>query len=741
MRVLVLGLGGREQAIAWACRRHGHDVRLADGLGDASVDDTDLVIPGPEAALAAGAADECARRSVPCFGPTSALAQIESSKGFARALAHQLGIPGPAFARFDPGSSPTTFDDARTWWKQLGAPVVIKLDGLAAGKGVVVPESDGETEAALIDAVASGAFVLEERISGPEFSLLALCDGTTAAALPLAQDHKRIGEGDVGPNTGGMGAYAPAPIAHQPSDLLATFVTPVVDHFAAAGTPYVGVIYAGIMLTSAGPKLIEYNARFGDPEAQALLPLLETDLAELLLAATHGDITSVPLRVRTASCVAVVAAAAGYPGSPDAGAVITDAWSNDREIDALRFDAGVIDGKVAGGRVLATVGVGNDLGEARRIAYDRMAAIRFDGMKVRRDIAWRAPGASFTSYADAGVDIDEGARAVAEMRDAVESTHDVGSGRGVLHGLGSFGGVFSAKAITELDDPVLVASTDGVGTKVELAARLGRVRGVGIDIVNHCIGDVLVQNARPLFFLDYIAASVIDADMVAEIVKGMAEACRAANCAVLGGETAEMPGVYQPGAFDIAGTLIGVADKAELLPRDDVAAGDALIGIASSGPHTNGYSLLRKVFEWVPMEITPSGMNRPLGEALLEPHRNYLDPLRAALAGGPAVSRVKALAQITGGGLPENLPRVLPEGVGADIDISSWPMPPLFRLVRELTPQISTDELYRTLNMGIGMVVVCAPGDVDAVQELIPETTWQIGELVAGERRVTLRNG
>lgn len=743
MKVLVLGGGGREQTIAWACRRSGHDVRLAADLGDASREDTDLVIPGPEAVLVAGAADEAARRGIPCFGPTAALAALEGSKGYARQLAHDLGIPGPRFARFDPATSSTIVEDARRWWRELGCQVVVKLDGLAAGKGVVVPDSNGETDAAIIEAAAAGAFVLEERISGPECSLLALCDGTSAVALPLAQDHKRIGEGDVGPNTGGMGAYAPAPVPYDPADLLATFVQPVVDSFAAAGTPYVGVIYAGLMLTTDGPRLIEYNARFGDPEAQAVLPLITTDLAELALAATRGDINSVPLEVSNLSAVTVVAAAVGYPNTPESGALITDRSADTPSDTALRFDAGVATGgdgqRVAGGRVLAITGLGTDLGSARRTAYDRMTAIHFDGMQVRRDIAWRAPGAAFTSYADAGVDIDEGARAVDQMKASVESTHDVGSGRGVLHGLGSFGGVFSGAAIKELDDPVLVASTDGVGTKVELAARLGRVRGVGTDIVNHCIGDVLVQNARPLFFLDYIAASVLDADMVAEIVTGMAEACRIANCAVLGGETAEMPGVYQPGAFDIAGTLIGVADKSVLLPRPDVSAGDVLIGVASSGPHTNGYSLLRKVFEWAPMDVTPAGMDRPLGDALLEPHRNYLDPLRAALEGGPSGSKVKALAQITGGGLPENLPRVLPDGVGASIDISSWPTPPLFELVRELTPQMSTDELYRTLNMGIGMVVVCSADDADDVQSQIPETTWRIGELVAGDRAVTLR--
>jgi phosphoribosylaminoimidazole synthetase len=329
-----------------------------------------------------------------------------------------------------------------------------------------------------------------------------------------------------------------------------------------------------------------------------------------------------------------------------------------------------------------------------------------------------------TSYAAAGVDIDEGIRAVQKMTGAIERT----LGPDVLRGVGSFGGVFSAKAITAMDDPVLVASTDGVGTKVELAARAGMVRGVGADIVNHCIDDVLVQSARPLFFLDYIAASELDADLVAEVVTGMAEACEAAGCALLGGETAEMPGVYAPGAFDIAGTLIGVAERSRLLPRDDVAAGDVLIGVASSGPHTNGYSFLRKLFQWLPLDCVPAGLDRPLGEALLEPHRSYLRVLGPAIDGG----LVKALAHITGGGLPENLPRVLPDGIDAHVRLGSWPVPPLFRLVGELATGVDTHELHRMLNMGIGMVVVCDPAVVDDVQASIPEQTWIIGELMSG---------
>ena len=719
MRVVVVGNGGREAAIAHACRRHGHDVSIEatfDPLQDGLVD---LVIVGPETALADGTADRCRAGGVPCFGPTAGLARLESSKAHTRVLATRLGLPSP---RFHIGSD---VDVALAWWRELAAAVVVKADGLAAGKGVVVPAGDTETESAIRNAAAAGTFVIEERLVGPEISLLAFCDGSTARPLPLAQDHKRIGEGDTGPNTGGMGAYAPAPCNLSADELAAAFVQPVLDHFVALGERYVGILYAGLMLTSDGPKLLEFNCRFGDPEAQALLPLLDDDLAEVALACVHGRLADRPLRIRPGAACTVVAAAPGYPAAPVLGATITglDLPGNGR---ALVFPAAVQahqDGSasVNGGRVLAVTGLGDDLAGARDAAYAAIARISFDGMQVRRDIAWRAPAASLRSYAAAGVDIDEGARAVAAMRTAVERTH----GPAVLAGVGSFGGAFSGAAIKAMDDPVLVASTDGVGTKVELAARLGRYGGVGIDIVNHCIDDVLVQGARPLFFLDYVASSRLHADRVAEVVTGMARACEQAGCALLGGETAEMPGVYADGAFDIAGTLVGVVERRNLLPTRTVAPGDVLIGLASSGPHTNGYSLLRQVFAWLPMDAVPPGFTEPLGDALLAPHRSYLDVLRSPLESG----NVKALAHITGGGLPENLPRVLPAGCRAIVELGSWPMPPLFELVRSVATELPTAELYRTLNMGIGMVVVCAPEDATDLQAAIGEPTWVIGRL------------
>jgi phosphoribosylamine--glycine ligase/phosphoribosylaminoimidazole synthetase len=742
LTVLVVGSGGREHALAHALSASPQCARLIVAPGNGGIDaerwplavddveaiaqrcvteGVDLVVIGPEAALAAGLADACHARGIAVFGPQRDLARLESSKAFARQLAEELGLPGPRSATFQPGD----LDGARRWIAELGAAVVVKQSGLAAGKGVVVPADDAETDDALTAALAMGEVVLEERLTGPECSLISLCDGTRSVPLPIAQDHKRIGEGDTGPNTGGMGAYAPAPVGFSAQELNARFIQPIIDHLAAAGTPYVGVLYAGLMLTSKGPRLLEYNCRFGDPEAQVVLPLIEGDLLELLMACTRGHLTSDAVVVAGGAALGVVVASAGYPASVTTGEVIDLTVPHDAH--SMVFHAGTeqADGRVvtAGGRVLTCVGVGDTLAEARDRAYATVDGVSFPGAQYRRDIGWRAAAAQLHSYAAAGVDIDEGGRAVELLRDSVART----TTPAVLAGVGSFGGALDVSFLKNFEHPVLVASTDGVGTKVELAARTRRLRGVGVDIVNHCINDVLVQRARPLFFLDYLASSQLVAADVAEVVAGIADACEASGCVLLGGETAEMPGVYAPGAFDIAGTLVGVAERAELLPRPDVAVGDVLVGVASSGPHTNGYSFLRRLFDWLPLDAQPEPLERPLVDALLEPHRSYLPVLAAALA----TEAVKALVHITGGGLPENVPRVLPDGVGARVYLGSWPVPPLFQLVRQVSV-VDDVELHRTLNMGVGMVLVVHPNDVAAVQAAIAEDTWLIGELVVG---------
>jgi phosphoribosylformylglycinamidine cyclo-ligase len=304
-----------------------------------------------------------------------------------------------------------------------------------------------------------------------------------------------------------------------------------------------------------------------------------------------------------------------------------------------------------------------------------------------------------TTYRDAGVDIDAGAAAVEGMAGAARSTFN----DRVLSDVGAFGGLFSARDLGA--DPVLVASTDGVGTKVALAARLRRWRGIGVDLVNHCVNDVLVQGARPLFFLDYVAAGRLEPATVVEVVGGMADACRAAGCALLGGETAEMPGVYAEGALDVAGTIVGVVERADLLPRpDQMAPGDQLLALPSSGPHTNGFSLIRHLLGNRPLDAE-------LADQLLAPHRSYLTEVtawRRAEGVGPGL---RGLAHITGGGLLDNLPRILPDHLAARVERSAWAVPePFTTLVR--WGDLPAEEAYRVFNMGVGMVAITAPGVV-----------------------------
>lgn len=337
-----------------------------------------------------------------------------------------------------------------------------------------------------------------------------------------------------------------------------------------------------------------------------------------------------------------------------------------------------------------------------------------------------------SAYQASGVSIDAGNRAVELMSAAVRSTYTPQ----VLAGIGAFGGLYDASGLKAMQSPVLVASTDGVGTKVKLAAQAGRYASIGHDLVNHCVNDILVQGAFPLFFLDYIAAAQLQPERTAEIVSGIAAACRENGCALIGGETAEMPGVYTEGEFDLAGTILGVVERSQALPRQGIVPGDVLLGLRSSGPHTNGYSLIRKIFADLPLDTIFPELGVPLAEALLAPHRSYLPLLKPVLS--QARPLVEALAHLTGGGFIENIPRVLPQGVGAVIRRESWRVPPLFTLIQQ-RGSISSDEMYRVFNMGIGMVVILSPADLPVVQKMIPEETWVIGELAAGERKVILQ--
>ena len=332
-----------------------------------------------------------------------------------------------------------------------------------------------------------------------------------------------------------------------------------------------------------------------------------------------------------------------------------------------------------------------------------------------------------TSYRQAGVDIAAGTQATRLMAEAVRSTH----GPAVLAGVGAFGGCFDlARAMPGVSDLVLVASTDGVGTKTLVAEAAGRYDTVGQDLVNHCVNDILAQGARPLFFMDYVAVARLDPAQVAEIVSGVATACRAVGCALLGGETAEMPDVYRAGTFDLAGTIVGAVARERMLPRD-VAAGDVLLALPSSGLHTNGYSLARRIAEtalggYAARPEVLGGLT--VAEALLAVHRPYLQEYGAFEAAGVPVH---ALAHITGGGIYDNLPRVLPDGVGASIKRGSWPVPPIFELL-VAEGDLDEREALHAFNMGLGMLVVVPATAADAAIRAVPEAQI-VGELVQGE--------
>ena len=412
MNILLLGSGGREDALAWRLRQSPSCSRLVAAPGNpgiarwaecvavdpcggtavvelARATATQLVVVGPEAPLVAGVGDVLREAGFAVFGPNADAARLEGSKGFTKDLCRANGIPTADYVRVESAA------DALAALDRFAIPVVIKADGLAAGKGVTVSMSRAEAEAAIADA-GDGPLVIEEFLEGEESSLFALVDGATAVPLASAQDHKRVGEGDTGPNTGGMGAYAPAPVLTLELERRAMdeIVWPTARALAEAGTPFSGVLFAGLMLTADGPKLIEYNVRFGDPECEAIMPLVEGDFAELLLAVAEGRLDQIePPRLADKHAMAVIVAARGYPGAPASGGPIRQVEAAEQVEGVTVFHAGTSLGEqglvAKGGRVLAVTALADTFANARARAYRAVDQIDFADGFHRRDIGWR----------------------------------------------------------------------------------------------------------------------------------------------------------------------------------------------------------------------------------------------------------------------------------------------------------------------------------------------------------------
>ena len=419
MNILLIGSGGREHALAWAISASPLCDKLFIAPGNPGtaecgenvvIDIADheavanfcklqrigLVVVGPEGPLVDGIVDDLAAAGIKAFGPSKAAAQLEGSKAFTKELCAEFGIPTAAFARFDDP------DAARAYVAEKGAPLVIKADGLAAGKGVVMAETVKQANDAIAMMFSGGLgaageeIVIEEWMIGEEASFFALCDGAHALALASAQDHKRVGDGDTGPNTGGMGAYSPAPVMTKAMEarVMAEIIQPTLAGMARRGSPFKGVLFAGLMITAEGPKLIEYNVRFGDPECEVLMPRLKSDIVPALLAACDGVLDAFDLRWSEEAALTVVLAAKGYPGTPQKGSVIADVEKAAAQDGVLIFHAGTQDkeGKLVanGGRVLNVVALGKSVSEAQAKAYAAVDLIDWPGGFCRRDIGWQA---------------------------------------------------------------------------------------------------------------------------------------------------------------------------------------------------------------------------------------------------------------------------------------------------------------------------------------------------------------
>ncbi|ODQ67749.1 phosphoribosylformylglycinamidine cyclo-ligase [Nadsonia fulvescens var. elongata DSM 6958] len=779
IRVLLVGDGGREHALAWKLSQSPRVEKIfvapgnggtANGLNKVSnvkigvcdfpalvkfavENNVNLVVPGPEIPLVEGIEGHFRKVGIAVFGPSEKAARMEGSKTFSKDFMAKHNIPTAAFENF------TDFEKAKQYVASVDHNVVIKASGLAAGKGVLLPTSKEEAYAALKEVMLDKAFgeagdevVIEEFLEGDELSILAFSDGYTVIDMPPAQDHKRIGDQDTGLNTGGMGAYSPTPIATEAilNQIRETVLKPTIDGMRKDGYPMVGMLFTGIMLTKTGPKVLEYNVRFGDPETQTVLPLLsnDTDLAEVFLACAEHRLDSVTLQINKGFSATVVMSAGGYPSAYNKGDEITIGEVAEGTY-IFHAGTGIKDNKLvtAGGRVIASTAVADTLEEAVKKAYAGVDQVSFQGKYNRTDIAYRAfrdaaataQGPAIT-YEDAGVSIDNGNLFVQNIKAKVKSTARPGADSEI----GGFGGLFDLKAAGFVD-PLIVGATDGVGTKLKIAQTIKKHDTVGIDLVAMNVNDLVVQGAEPLFFLDYYACGHLDVVDAAHFVSGVADGCVQAGCALVGGETAEMPGLYHGDDYDAAGTAVGAVERNEILPRmDELVQGDIILGLGSNGIHSNGFSLVRKIIEVSGLDLfstAPWDSTMTTGESLLTPTRIYVKQLLPVIKQQLTI----ALAHITGGGLVENIPRVLPKNLCAEIDAASWELPGVFKWLGK-AGNVPKADIAKTLNMGIGMILVVKPENVAKATEILKqagEKVHQIGKIIniaEGEEQCVVNN-
>lgn len=774
--VLVVGGGGREHAMVHHLSLSNSVARIYAAPGNPGIEgepksqcvelhiknhqevvlfcqekSVNLVAVGPEAPLADGLEDSLTKAGVLVFGPSRSAASLEYNKAMAKLFMQRYGIPTARSEIFHEPLAAKAFIASSGW-----AGWAVKAAGLAGGKGVIVT-SDRQEAARAVDlltashAQAASTLVVEERLYGEEISAMAFSDGQAMVMMPPAQDHKTRFANNRGPNTGGMGAVCPYPVAPSTLKACQQILTKTMNGMTSEGYPFRGVLYAGLMLCGGKPYVLEYNCRFGDPETQAVLLLLKSDLYQIMKACATSSLAECPtIQFREECASAVVVVTSNYPETADKGLPITglDLITSPTGEEVKVYHSSTVRGQsrdllTSGGRVVTVVAVASSHDTARNTALKQARKVAFEGASLRDDIGMQAlhaekklkSGSPELTYSSAGVNVAKGEQFVETIRGCVASTH----GPAVLGGLGGFGALYDLQGLG-LHHPVLVSGTDGVGTKLMIANAVGRHDTIGQDLVAMCLNDVLCHGADPLFFLDYLATGSLDLATLETVVKGIAKACKESSLALVGGETAEMPGLYRSGEYDLAGFAVGVVEKDQLLPQKELMTeGDVLIGVASSGFHSNGFSLVRKVVDRLGLKYSdpsPVDYKKTLGDLLLTPTRLYADVFKKVKG------KYLGAAHITGGGIIGNAARMLPEFLQIQLDAKRWPVLDEFRWIA--AQGIPFDEMARTFNLGLGLILAVKQEEkIEVLKLLANDGAFEVGYLSvsrAGEPHVTISN-
>lgn len=773
MKIVIIGNGGREHALCWKLNESPLVSRIyvipGNGGTELSgkvnnvkikIDDfetivdwctqhqIDLVIVGPEVPLANGINNVFSKNGIMCFGPTSEAARIESDKQWSKFFMDKYEIPTARWKSF------VNAHDAKDFIKSVPyQATVIKASGLAAGKGVIVAENIQEACDAVDDIMMLHKFgksgnvvIVEEYLDGEEVSVLAFSDGKTVKEMLPVQDHKRLLDFDRGPNTGGMGAFCPYPLSNSEMNYIREqILQKTINGLAKETCPFIGVLYAGLIINSSSIKVLEFNCRFGDPETQVLMPLLNTDLLEIIQSCCNGTLTQCNVTWKeNLSSVAVVMASRGYPEATVTGCPISGLSSFVGSPGLLVFHAATAvqnDNLITtGGRVLNIVAVEDNLPKASARATVACSKIEFAGCQYRKDIAHKgipryilARGTE--TYQSAGVDISCGNELIHDVKPVIESTFK----EGIISPIGSFGAIVDAKLV-EYSHPLIVSGCDGVGTKLKIAQKCSKHNTIGQDLVAMCVNDILVHGAKPIFFLDYFACGKLNTSIMKDVISGIVEGCKLATCALVGGETAEMPGFYVQNEYDVAGFAVGVVEKNKLLPNNTITEGDKVIYLPSSGIHSNGFSLVRKIMDDLDLSYSDKAAfsvdGKTFEDEYLTPTTIYVHDVLPLIE----KDKIKAFAHITGGGLVENVARVIPSHLKVILNALEWNILPVFAWIAAVGG-VSEKEMLRTFNCGIGGVVIVSPEfQYDVSRQLHSNVIGEVTVRKAEESQVNVVN-